>query len=140
MVRGRLSTAAIYPLRWTCRCPRDESVIWEIIMFLKEPETPINPRTKTTPMVMREAVNSVLLLYRSRLRMAILKRLPIVLSSLSFFPDQFPVFQLLSKSYQAVGRRQDEIRTLERYLAKAAPEDPNKATAEAALKELRGAS
>src|SRR5512136_1540370 len=93
MVSGRLSTAAIYPLRWTCRCPREESVIWAIIMFLKEPETPINPRTKTTPMVMREAVNSVLLLYRSRLRMAILKRLPIVLSSLILFPDQFPVFQ-----------------------------------------------
>ena len=54
--------------------------------------------------------------------------------------DQFPVFQLLSKSYQAVGRRQDAIRTLESYLAKAAPEDPNKATAEAALKELRGDS
>ena len=54
--------------------------------------------------------------------------------------DQFAVFQLLSKSYQAVGRRQDAITTLETYLAQAAPEDPNKATAEAALKELRGDS
>src|SRR3972149_6145026 len=70
-----------------------ESVIWPIIMFLKDPDIETYPSTKTTPMVMREAVNRVLLLYRRRLRMAILKRLPIVLPPLDFFPDQFPVFQ-----------------------------------------------
>ena len=62
MVSGRLSTAAIYPFRCTCRCPKEESVICAIIMFLKDPAMEMYPRTKTTPIVMRDAVNNVLLL------------------------------------------------------------------------------
>ena len=34
-----------------------ESVIWPIIMFLNEPETAMNTRTKTTPTVISEAVS-----------------------------------------------------------------------------------
>src|SRR3990172_8236703 len=57
-----------------------------MIMFLKEPDTETNSKTKTTPMVTREEVSKVLLLYRKRFLMAILKRLRIF----------FPSFDLLS--------------------------------------------
>jgi hypothetical protein len=53
---------ATYPRRWTWRCPSIESVICPTIMFLKDPEMAMNTRTKTTPMVIRETVRSVLLL------------------------------------------------------------------------------
>src|SRR5574342_278600 len=46
-----------------------------------------------TPIMTREAVNKVLLLYRRRFRTAILKRLPIFLPSSGLFPSDLPVFQ-----------------------------------------------
>src|SRR3990170_8987272 len=70
-----------------------ESVICPIIMFLKEPVTEINTRTKTTPTVINEAVSRVLLLYLKRFRIAILKRLPIILSSFYLFALQLPVLK-----------------------------------------------
>jgi hypothetical protein len=37
-----------------------ESVIWPIIMALKDPVTEVKTRTKTTPMVISDAVSRVL--------------------------------------------------------------------------------
>src|SRR3972149_657159 len=62
-------------------------------MFLKEPLMEIKRRTKTTPIVTREAVSSVLLLYLRRFLKAILNRLPIFLSSFDLFPSQFSILQ-----------------------------------------------
>src|SRR4030042_2129817 len=62
-------------------------------MFLKEPLIEIKRRTKTTPIVTREAVSSVLLLYLRRFLKAILNRLPIFLSSLDLFSNEFSILQ-----------------------------------------------
>ncbi|EKD21888.1 MAG: hypothetical protein ACD_87C00286G0002, partial [uncultured bacterium] len=84
---------ATKPLLWTWRWPIIESVIWPIIMFLKVPATETKARTKTTPTVIREAVRRVLLLYRSRFRIAILNRLPIAVSSPALCAVQSSIFQ-----------------------------------------------
>src|SRR4030042_2888202 len=62
-------------------------------MFLKEPLIEIKRRTKTTPIVTREAVSSVLLLYLRRFLKAILNRLPIFLSSFGLLSNQFSILQ-----------------------------------------------
>ncbi len=76
-----------------------ESVICPIIMFLKDPEMEMYPRTKITPMAINDTVNNVLLLYRKRFRTAILKRLPILLSPFHLLIHQF-----------SVGQRIDDLR------------------------------
>src|SRR4030042_2051333 len=62
-------------------------------MFLKEPLIEMKRRTKTTPIVTREAVSSGLLLYLRRFLKAILNRLPIFLSSFGLFSNQFSILQ-----------------------------------------------
>src|SRR3972149_12097735 len=86
-----------YPFLCTCMWPSIESVIWPIIMFLNDPDTEINTRTKTTPTVISEAVSIVLLLYLRRFLTAILKRLRIPGTLLKVLPLQLSILQ--SKQY-----------------------------------------
>ncbi len=100
---------ATKPLRCTWRWPIIESVIWPIIKFLKDPETEMKARTKTTPTVISEAVSSVRRLYRSRLRIAILKRLTMAVPSLVLDSFDFAVLECekdfrLTDDFLVVGR------------------------------------
>src|SRR4030043_1332151 len=73
-----------------------ESVICPIIIFLNEPEMEMYPRTKITPMAINDTVNNVLLLYRKRFRIAIFKRLPILLSPFHLLIYQFSIGQRIN--------------------------------------------